>query len=109
MSANPALSIEYDDDTTLIPRSTSVIARRLPASKPGQGRAARYVSGKAPINAKNAYRTEQSNAPLTSKATPALSNGVAAMNKAQTEEEKIAAMFQAGADQWEQQKQSMAK
>src|SRR5687768_9566492 len=45
--------IEYDDDTTIIPRSTTVIARRQPALKPGAGRAARYVSGKAPVNAKN--------------------------------------------------------
>lgn len=31
------------------------------------------------------------------------------MNGAQSEEEKIAAMFKAGADQWAQQQQEMAK
>jgi hypothetical protein len=31
------------------------------------------------------------------------------MNSAQTEEEKIAAMFKADASQWEQQQQQMAK
>src|ERR1700712_267390 len=50
---------EYDDDTTIIPRSTSVIARRLPPIKPGAGRAARYMSGKMPVNAKNSSRKEQ--------------------------------------------------
>ncbi|KAK5093041.1 Protein mpe1, partial [Cryomyces antarcticus] len=51
---------EYDDDTAIITRSTSVIARRLPASKPGQGRAARYVSGRMPVSAKNQHRIESS-------------------------------------------------
>src|SRR5665213_751951 len=50
---------EYDDDTTLIPRSTTVVARRLPALKQGHGRAARYVSGKMPVHAKNSSRREQ--------------------------------------------------
>lgn len=34
---------EYDDDTAIIPRSTSIIARRKPAIKAGRGSAARYV------------------------------------------------------------------
>jgi protein MPE1 len=41
---------EYDDDTTLISRSSTVIAARRPAAR-GQGRAARYVSGRAPVRA----------------------------------------------------------
>lgn len=51
---------EYDDDTAIIPRSTSIIARRLPAARPGKGGAARYVSGKVPVNARNTQRAEQS-------------------------------------------------
>lgn len=54
------IATEYDDDTTIIPRSSSVIARRLPAARPGYGKAARYVTGKMPVTAKNAYRTETS-------------------------------------------------
>jgi protein MPE1 len=49
---------EYDDDTSIIPRSTSVIARRLPAARPGRGGAARYVSGKMPVNARSTSRVE---------------------------------------------------
>lgn len=100
---------EYDDDTTIVPRSTTVLARRLPAARPGHGRAARYVSGKAPVTAKNSYRTESSTAkPATqAKPTPA-TDGTAAMSSAQTEEERIAAMFAAGAENWEQQKAKMA-
>ena len=41
---------EYDDDTTIISRSSTVIAARRPAAR-GQGRAARYVSGRAPVRA----------------------------------------------------------
>jgi protein MPE1 len=82
---------EYDDDTTIIPRSTTVIARRLPPMKPGAGRAARYVSGKMPVNAKNQSRREQTVKAASTKAT---SDAMAQMNKAMTEEEKLAAMFQ---------------
>lgn len=100
---------EYDDDTTIIPRSTTVIARRIPAARPGHGRAARYVSGQAPVTAKNAYRTESSHKGGAQDKAQAVNNGFAAMNEAQTEEEKLAAMFQADANQWEQQQQHMAK
>ena len=99
---------EYDDDTAVVPRSTSVIARRLPASKPGQGRAARYVSGRMPVTAKNSHRTETHSASTTTGKTTIGAHGAAAMDKAVTEEERIAAMFQMGADQWEEQKQHMA-
>ncbi|KAB8346365.1 hypothetical protein FH972_023407 [Carpinus fangiana] len=97
--------VEYDDDTTLIPRSTSVIARRLPAAKPGQGRAARYVSGRMPVNARNSHRTEQTSTPATlPHSAPVMLNGAGP----QTEEERIAAMFADGASQWKQQKEQMA-
>ncbi|KAL8729414.1 MAG: hypothetical protein Q9166_004744 [cf. Caloplaca sp. 2 TL-2023] len=100
--------VEYDDDTHLIPRSTAVIAKRLPAFKPGRGGAARYVSGKMPQNAKNSHRTDTAAGnPATSKRAET-SNGLSDMNGARTEEEKIAAMFKLGADQWAQQQQEMA-
>lgn len=95
---------EYDDDTTIIPRSTIVIARRLPPMKPGAGRAARYVSGKMPVNAKNSSRKEQA----AKAATKSTSNAFAQMNSAMTEEEKMAAMFQAQSEQWSAQQEEMA-
>jgi len=61
-----------------------------------------------PANAKNSYRVEQTSTPAPVQKTSA-TNGAAAMDKAQTEEERIAAMFQVDGDQWEQQKQQMAK
>lgn len=99
-------STVYDDDTSIIPRSTTVIARRLPPLKPGRGTAARYVSGKMPQNAKNVHRSE---APVTKPTTTTVGKGMNAMNRAQTEEERVAAMFKMGADQWAQQQQEMAK
>lgn len=36
---------EYKDDSQIIPRSSSVIVKRLPSSRPGKGKAAMYLSG----------------------------------------------------------------
>lgn len=100
----------YDDDTTIIPRSTTVLARRLPATRPGRGGAARYVSGKMPASAKNSHRSEVGAA----RSLPnSLSTGAATKNitisDLSTEEERMAAVLQMGADQWEQQQKEMAK
>ena len=100
------MATEYDDDTTVIPRSTTVIAKRLPAAKAGRGGAARYVSGKMPQNARMVHRTE---AAPTHSSSSNQTSGATAMNGAQNEEERIAAMFKIGADQWAQQQQEMAK
>jgi protein MPE1 len=96
----------YDDDTTIIPRSTTVIARRQPATKPGAGRAARYVSGKMPVSAKNAGRKEQAAKASSSKPS---SNAINQMNNAMTEEEKMAAMFAAQTEQWSAQQEEMSQ
>jgi protein MPE1 len=89
--------IGYDDDTVQIPRSTTVIARRLPATKPGAGRAARYVSGKMPVNAKNQHRVETTRTD-TSKGAPIAT--VAVNGKPMTEEEKLQAMFNENKASW---------
>ncbi|KAK9314380.1 DWNN domain-containing protein [Lipomyces starkeyi] len=39
---------EYDDDSEILSRSSSVVARRKPPGKPGRGTGARYVSARAP-------------------------------------------------------------
>ncbi|KAL2841187.1 DWNN domain-containing protein [Aspergillus pseudodeflectus] len=99
---------EYDDDTSVIPRSTSVIARRLPASRPGKGGAARYVSGKMPVHARSAPRSDQSVLNRAPSSTQPAGNGVQELNNAQTEEEKINALFNLQANQWREQQQEMA-
>lgn len=99
---------EYDDDTTIIPRSTSVTARRLPPMKPGAGRAARYMTGKMPLNAKNSSRKEQAAKKSTSKPTTS-TNSLTQMSSSMTEEQRMAAMFQAQSEQWSAQQEEMAK
>jgi protein MPE1 len=102
--------LEYDDDTTIIPRSTSIVAKRLPPARANRGSAARYVSGKMPVTAKNSSRLEKASSSTATASGPGQNgNALLEMNNAQTEEEKIAAMFRAGAEQWDQQKKEMAK
>ncbi|KAF2160532.1 hypothetical protein M409DRAFT_70297 [Zasmidium cellare ATCC 36951] len=86
----------YDDDTTQIPRSTTVIARRLPAQRPGAGRASRYVTGHMPLHARNSHRVESS-AKAANKATA--SNGAMGDGAAMTEEEKLKAVLNASNNQ----------
>ena len=38
-----SLMPEYTDDSQIIPRSSSVVVKRLPASRPGKGKAAMYI------------------------------------------------------------------
>ncbi|ROW00775.1 hypothetical protein VMCG_06508 [Cytospora schulzeri] len=99
-------SEEYDDDTTVIPRSTTVLARRLPAMKPGAGRAARYVSGKMPVNARNSSRREQ--ATKAAAKAKSQSDAIAKMASAMTEEEKMMAMFAAQGEQWNAAQEEMS-
>lgn len=98
-------SVEYEDDTTIIPRSTSVIAKRLPARQPGKGGAARYVSGKAPVNARTQSR--QDAALAKSKASKA--TATSEMANAQTEEERMAAFLNLKDEQWKEKQHEMAK
>lgn len=87
-----------------------MIARRLPAARPGKGGAARYVSGKMPVNARSVPRNEPS---MSSRVAPgtgqSVNNNVLELNNAQTEEEKINALFNLQASQWQEQQQEMAK
>lgn len=102
--------VEYDDDTVIIPRSTTVIAKRLPAVRPGRGGAARYVSGKMPQNSKNSHRAEHPMSKTASKGKGQdTSLGLTAIDENQTEEQRIAAVMKIGADQWAQEQVEMAK
>lgn len=101
---NEGDNTEYDDDTTLIPRSTSVIARRLPAIRPGRGGAARYVSGKAPVNAKHNPANDVTRSTTTFSKTKGSD-----MSSALTEEDRVKAMFSLEGEQWRQKQQEMAR
>ena len=83
-----------------------MIAKRLPPIRPGRGGAARYVSGKMPQSAKNSHKLEGTAA---KSALSTSVDGLTAVGGAQTEEQKLAAVFKMGADQWAQQQQEMAQ
>ncbi|KAL2130187.1 hypothetical protein VTI74DRAFT_6776 [Chaetomium olivicolor] len=102
--ADEGMKEVYDDDTTIIPRSTTVIARRMPPKIPGRGGAARYVSGKMPIHAKNSSRREQ----IAKPAVKTQSNTLAQLSSAMTEEEKMAAVFQAQTENFTSREEEMA-
>lgn len=100
---------EYDDDTTIIPRSTSVIARRLPAARSGKGGAARYVSGKMPVNARSSSRAESLGPNRSTNGVAPASNSISDLNGAQSEDERIRALFSLQETQWKEQQEEMAK
>lgn len=63
-----------------------------------------------PQNSKNSHRLEASvSKPVNQLKTASGPQHVSDMNGAQTEEEKIAAMFQNSKNQWDAQQQEMAK
>jgi len=79
-------------------------------TRPGKGGAARYVSGKMPVTARASTRTD---VPGSSRTTGAASasdkSGIPGIDNAQTEDEKIDALFNLQANQWKEQQQEMAK
>jgi protein MPE1 len=63
-----------------------------------------------PVNALNSSRIEKSTSkPAVPGKKPGSPIATTGGTEAQTEEEKIAAMFKAGAEQWDKQQQELAK
>ncbi|KAF2031895.1 DWNN-domain-containing protein [Setomelanomma holmii] len=91
------LNAEYKDDTSLIPRSATVVCVRRPAPR-GQGRAARYISGKAPVRAIT-KDTSKPTAPLTSST---------AAGGALTEADAEAAFLAESVQDWNAQKETLS-
>jgi protein MPE1 len=91
------LNNEYKDDTSLIPRSATVVCQRRPAPR-GQGRAARYISGKAPVRA----ITKDTSKPSAPVASGPAAGGV--LSEADAE----AAFLAESAQVWDAQKESLS-
>lgn len=81
---------EYEDDTEYISRTSTVIAQRRPAPR-GHGRAARYVSGRAPVRA---IKKADAPAPSTKDATL-------------SEQDAEAAFLAESAQVWDQQQEEL--
>jgi len=88
------MNAEYKDDTTLIPRSATVVCVRRPSPR-GQGRAARYISGKPPVRAITKDTTKA--------AAPAAPTGAPL-----TEADAEAAFLAESAQVWDAQKESLS-
>ncbi|KAF9454325.1 DWNN-domain-containing protein [Macrolepiota fuliginosa MF-IS2] len=125
---------EYKDDSTIIPRSSSVVVKRLPASRPGRGKASMYISGAAPaLPTSEPVQRSGSSAPtwhkgamskrfdgkeempsssippmnpITKSSTPqpVLSNNITKEDEAAA----MAAMFQAQTANWEETQEKMS-
>ena len=108
---SPDTDEEYEDDSYVIPRSSSVIVRRSPAIKAvsvhsrqktgnmvAMGNATRYVTGKPRVFQKK----------LSNPVSGASSDGPGASVSGVTEEERIANMFANQENQWEQTQQEMS-
>ncbi|KAG4305765.1 hypothetical protein PORY_000675, partial [Pneumocystis oryctolagi] len=102
--------LEYDDDTTIIPRSTSITVRRLPPSKPGKGTAARYVSGNPSVG--SYIRAEnycKKPAELKTKSAPfTINTSTTNQGKNDSEDAAIQAMFAASNEQWQETQDKLA-
>ena len=119
---------EYKDDNFSIPRATHVTVRRLPASKPGRGTAQLYVTDtlaptaaagldvpappptttapSMPYRGPMSKRFDGRDAPATSEPSAPIQSAV--IDHQQDEASKIAAMFQASTEQWEETQERMA-
>ncbi|KAK9468588.1 DWNN domain-containing protein [Lipomyces arxii] len=100
---------EYEDDSEVLPRSTSVVIRRRAPSKPGRGTGARYASGKSqPIAAipsgaaRRAPGHEQNLMDTVGSGT-----GIPHKN-GNSEDDMINAMFQAQNENWRHTQEHMA-
>ena len=110
---------EYHDDNYMIPRSTHVVVRRLPASRPGRGTAQLYVAEmQAPVGAPEPAPARQPQSapyrgPMSMRfdgkdtsSAPTISS--AALDESSDEASRIAAMFQATSEQWDETQERMA-
>ncbi|PRT56602.1 putative RING finger protein P8B7.15c [Wickerhamiella sorbophila] len=107
---NPDNGDVYVNDSEVIPRSTSVLARRIPVRANARDAAVRYVSGSMVVNAKNAARREDFKAGSTAAAGPATGQAASTgmrIGGTATEEDMINAMFQAQGEQWQKTQQEM--
>ncbi|KAF9530445.1 DWNN domain-containing protein [Crepidotus variabilis] len=120
---------EYQDDSFFIPRSSSVIVKRLPAARQGKGKASYYANGAGPSlptseavsrgagvptwhKGAMSKRFDGKDEPQTSSATPtpkpATPITVATNVTKEDEAAAMAAMFQAQSQNWEEAQEKMS-
>ncbi|KAI9105839.1 DWNN domain-containing protein [Phlyctochytrium arcticum] len=119
---NAQTNEEYKDDMYMVPRNTSVLVSRQPASKPGKGTAQRYLTMTMPTSAMlGGSRARAAPLPSTLPKHHTLNNKVAPQRNSssedaassdltgETEEERIASMFKLQTEQWAVTQDKMAQ
>ncbi|KAK0467056.1 DWNN domain-containing protein [Desarmillaria tabescens] len=115
---------EYKDDSEIIPRSSYVIVKRLPASRPGKGKASMYIAGAANVvptsepvsrNGSTWHKGALSKrfdgkdeAPQRPPTAPTAPTPVASSVTKGDEAAAMAAMFQAQTANWEETQEKMS-
>ncbi|KAK0238910.1 DWNN domain-containing protein [Armillaria nabsnona] len=115
---------EYKDDSEIIPRSSYVIVKRLPASRPGKGKASMYIAGAGNVvptsepvsrNGSTWHKGALSKrfdgkdeAPQRLPTTPTAPPPVASSVTKGDEAAAMAAMFQAQTANWEETQEKMS-
>ncbi|KAJ3280691.1 hypothetical protein HK104_000467, partial [Borealophlyctis nickersoniae] len=115
---NAQTNEEYTDDMFMIPRNTSILVSRQPASKPGKGTAQRYLNSIMPTPAMSGGRGRGMPQPAPLPKVTSLNNTIAAPKAEQplasvsvegmTEEEREEHFRKLEAEQWQQTQDKMA-
>ncbi|KAK9366059.1 DWNN domain-containing protein [Lipomyces kononenkoae] len=124
---NPDTNEEYEDDSEILSRSSSVVARRKPPAKPGRGTGARYVSARAPaplasisatspasrkaVGANDQKRLQTTQQTGSGSLQSSIAQPQALKRRgpdSSTEEDMINAMFQAQSESWIHTQEKMA-
>ncbi|KAF9563120.1 DWNN-domain-containing protein [Agrocybe pediades] len=119
---------EFKDDSTIIPRSSSVIVKRLPAARPGKGKASLYVNGTStsmptsePVSRgssvaggwhKGAMSKRFDGKEDTTTVSPKKSSTPVPIGSSITKDDEaaaMAAMFQAQTQNWEETQEKMSQ
>ncbi|KDQ61733.1 hypothetical protein JAAARDRAFT_31201 [Jaapia argillacea MUCL 33604] len=130
---DPSSGDEFKDDSHIIPRSSSVIVKRLPSAKPGKGKAAMYLAGTASASTPVSDTLGRSSGPVNGftswhkgaitkrfdgkeeekekpSAPPPKSTAVTVKSAVAQDDEAaaMAAMFQAQTQNWEETQEKMS-
>ncbi|KAF8074840.1 DWNN domain-containing protein [Lyophyllum atratum] len=119
---------EFKDDSQIIPRSSSVVVKRLPSARPGKGKASMYIAGVGnalPVSDKSGgpsngstswhkgarsrrFDVKDENPASTAKSGPSGATSIKSSVTNDDEQAAVAAMFQAQTANWEETQEKMS-
>jgi protein MPE1 len=110
---------EFNDDSQIIPRSSSVVVKRVPPTRPGKGKAAMYVAGPGATATLDSKSTSAAGSTWSGKGSmskrfdkePSSKAATAPLQTLGSNEDEaaaMAAMFQAQTANWEETQEKMS-